>query len=242
MGKKILIAEDDPGFLKTLTQGFRAQGFTVYPATTCMGAVELLYDHTPDCFLLDYHLADDNAQLACFSIRNYSPTKEAPIVIISGDETIGADSYENCQADAFVVKCHGCEEALAAINRQLRRAEARAKLSDNSDIKLDYGNTLILPAGKPPIPVTPEQFRFFAAIFEQKRRFVSESDMNAKVYAVVGRTGTSQALATLAQRLKEKFSARLAKRIRHDKYRGWIYAEPCRMATPAKEVAPQPTP
>lgn len=237
MGKKILIAEDNPTLLKVLANGFAAHGFTVYSATTSIGALDLIYLHTPDCFLLDYHLADDSAQLVCMTIRGYAPTKEAPLVIISGDESIGIDSYESCQADSFVLKGHGYKEALAAINRHLRRAEARAKLSDNSDILLDYGNTTIAIAGKPPIAITAEQLRFFAAIFEQKRRFVSDRELICRVYTSVGKTGTPQALCTLVQRLREKIGPRIAKRIRYDKRCGWIYVEPIRRAKAVAEAA-----
>jgi DNA-binding response OmpR family regulator len=226
MGNTILIAEDDECLLKGLANYFAAAGFTVYKAVSSREAVELLYQHTPDCFLLDYHLSDDTAQLVCLSIRSNTPTKDAPIVILSGDERQGVASYESCQADSFILKGRGYAEALAAIKRHLRRVKAVKGLERRSDLTLDYTGSAVLPAGKHPVHITSEQFRFFAAIYEKRPRFVSEREMLARVFSIAGIAGTPDALNMLAHRLRIKLGPRLAKRIRHNKNTGWIYIEP----------------
>lgn len=138
MDNTILIVEDEARLRNSLVRYFSVCGFTVYSAGNSHEAVDLVFRHLPDCFLLDYHLEGDETALPiCLAVRGCAQLREAPIVILSGDAEQVADSYDSCQADAFVLK--GCRHkaALAAIQRQLRRA-GRPCEPQFSDLVLDH--------------------------------------------------------------------------------------------------------
>jgi len=225
MGNTILIAEDDKLARRTLTQYFEAAGFKVYSADTCKDTVRLACLHLPDCFLFDYHLADDTIVPACLFIRSHDRLKTAPIVILSGDPNQAAHSYSACQADVFLAKGGGYPEILAAVKHHLRRQEQPKEPIKWSDLTLDARTMRILKNGLPMVYLSPGQFRLFAVLFERKPDFVSESEISAYVFKNIPHN-KREAIASLVYRLRQSLGPQHARRIKSKKGRGWVYVQP----------------
>jgi len=225
MGKSILIVEDDERQRRDLVRYFTAAGFTVYSAGKCTDAIELVFRHLPDCFLLDYHLGNDTALLICLSIRGCPQLRAAPIVILSGDESQVADSYDSCQADSFVLKGHGYNGALAAIRRQLRRAGRQCEPQVVSDLALDHKGLSVIKDGLPLAKLSLEQFRLFSLLFENRPRCVSGSEVIARVFTETP-DNPGEALVALVYRLRKALGHPYARRIARKKGRGWVYIQP----------------
>ncbi|HAT72416.1 MAG TPA: hypothetical protein DCS63_06335 [Elusimicrobia bacterium] len=225
MGNTILIAEDDKLARKTLTQYFEAAGFKVYSADTCKDTVRLACLHLPDCFLFDYHLADDTIVPACLFIRSHDQLRNAPIVILSGDPKQAAHSYNACQADVFLEKGGYYPEILAAVKRQLRRVEQQNGNVKPSDITLDGRTMRILKNGLPMVCLSPEQFRLFSVLFERKPDFVTEDEIGAYVFQDLPRE-KREAIASLIYRLRQNLGPQHARRIKCKKGLGWVYVQP----------------
>ncbi|MDA8244696.1 MAG: response regulator transcription factor [Elusimicrobia bacterium] len=224
MGNTILIVEDDTPLRKSLVKYFSVCGFTVYSAGSCPEAVELVFRHLPDCFLLDYHLGDETALLICLSVRGCTQLREAPIVILSGDEQQVADCYDSCQADAFVLKGHGHKAALAAIQRQLRRVGKPCE-PQPSDLVLDHKGQRVIRNGATLAKLSPEQFKLFSFLFENRPRCVPGSEIIAQVFTEPPRD-LAEALAALVYRLRQTLGHPYARRIARKKGRGWAYIQP----------------
>lgn len=224
MGNTILIVEDDAPLRKSLVKYFSVCGFTVYSAGSCPEAVELVFQRLPDCYLLDYHLGDDTALLICLSVRGCAQLREAPIVILSGDEQQVADCYDSCQADAFVLKGHGHKAALAAIQRQLRRVGSPCE-PQPSDLVLDQKGLRILRDGATLAKLSPEQFKLFSLLFENRPRCVPGSEIIAQVFTEPLRD-PAEALAALVYRLRKALGHPYGRRIARKKGRGWAYIQP----------------
>lgn len=224
MGNTILIVEDDSRLRKSLVKYFSCSGFTVYSAGNCQEAVELAFRHLPDCFLLDFHLGDETALLVCLSVRGCSQLREAPIVILSGDELQAAACYDSCQADAFVLKGHGYKAALAAIQRQLRRA-GRPCESQPSDLVVDHKGQRIIRDGTPLAKLSQEQFRLFSLLFENRPRCIPGSEIVAQVFTE-SPSDPAEALASLVYRLRQALGYPYFRRIARKKGRGWAYIQP----------------
>lgn len=225
MGNTILIVEDNAPLRKSLVQYFSVFGFTVYSADNCSEAVELTFRHLPDCFLLDYHLVgDETALLICLSVRGCAQIKEAPIVILSGDEQQVADCYDSCQADAFVLKGHGHKAALAAIQRQLRRVGKPCE-PQPSDLVLDQKGQRILRDGATLAKLSPEQFKLFSLLFENRPRCIPGKEIIAQVFGEPPRD-PAEALNALVYRLRKVLGHPYGRRIARKKGRGWAYIQP----------------
>jgi len=228
MGNTILIADDDAATLNLLKIYFTEAGFTVYAAGTCREAIRLTCQYLPDCFVLDYHLGDDTATPVCLGIRANKRIKDAPIIILSGDPSQAAYSYNTCQADVFIDKDKTYPEIVAVVSRQLRRQASITGSGRHSDLTIDSNSLCILKSGKPVVSLSAEQFRFFSVLFVESPHFVAEQDMLAWVFASSPASGTRDALNMLAHRLRVKLGLQLAKRIKNSKRLGWVYVQPRR--------------
>jgi len=225
MGNTILIAEDHKFSLTLLARYFQASGFTVYPTATCGEAIKLADQYKPDCFLLDYHLVDRTADDICRFVRGNEYLKKSPIIILSGDTEQAIDSYEICQADAFIEKGKSYDEIMAVIRRLVQRAEWERGILKKPDLTLDARTLRLLKGDRPIVQLSPEQFRFLAILFERNQAFVKEDELCAYVFADTP-SGKREAIASLAYRLRRKLGPQLSRRIKNKRYRGWIYIQP----------------
>lgn len=224
MGNTILIVEDDAHQRNALVKYFSDSGFAVYSAGDCREAIELAFRHLPDCFLLDYHLGDETALLICLSVRGCAQLREAPIVILSGDELQVADCYDSCQADAFVLKEHGYKAVLAAVRRQLRRV-GRPCEPRPSDLVLDQKGMRIIRGGVTLTRLSTEQYRLFSLLFDNQPRCVPGNEIIAQVFAEPP-CEPAEALAALVYRLRKALGHPYGRRIARKKGRGWAYMQP----------------
>lgn len=227
MGNTILIAEDEKCCLRTLGQFFSRQGFTVYTADNCRDAMRIAAQNLPDCFLFDYNMgADGSIEPVCLFIRSHPRLKDAPILILSGEDEQAERCYSACQADNFIPKGRPLIEVVAAVRRTLRRAAAAAGVIPGGDITLDAISRLVLRPGRPAIELTPEQFRLFSLLVERSPRFVTEEELCRRVPDSRTELLSSKAINMLAYRLRLKLGTQLARRIKNSRARGWIYLQP----------------
>lgn len=226
MGNTILIVDDDKAALGMLVKCFALAGYTIYTAETCDAAILLASQYLPDCFLLDYYIGAGTIAPVCRFIRRHPQLKNAPIVILSGDAEQASRSYESCEADVFIDKAGSCFELLAAVNRQLRRADSMNGIVRHTDLALDSKSMRILRGEKPALLISPEQFRFFSALFENASRFVSEEEVCRRVFLSDCNTSMRKALNMVAYRLRIKLGRQLARRIKCSKASGWVYLQP----------------
>ncbi|MDA8130797.1 MAG: response regulator [Elusimicrobia bacterium] len=239
MGNTILIVEDNPIELTVLAGFFRVEGFTVYQAKNCAEAIELAGRHLPDCFLLDYHLGGETtAAPICGFIRSDARLRAKPILILSGDPEQAIRSYEVCKADVFIEKGKRYSEVLALVRRQLHRADWSSGLLKKGDLTLESRRLRLLRPKYPPIPLSPEQFRFFAALFEKSPAFVREAELCEHVF---GRCDAEchAALCSLAYRLRARLGRQLARRIKNVRSCGWIYVQPRVRAGRTRACSPE---
>jgi CheY-like chemotaxis protein len=95
-GKKILVVDDDPIVLKTLSMVLVSNGYQVFTATDGPGAVSIVTRERPDLILLDLLFPPDAANIGgalqdgFFIIewlRRMGKAGDIPIIIISGDKS-----------------------------------------------------------------------------------------------------------------------------------------------------------
>lgn len=226
MGNTILIAEDSRHALGMLKKAFSNAGYTVHAARTGAEALEIVKKHEPDCFLLDYHLADGPVDEVCRYVRGHEHLRERPIIMWTGDSGKAEECYEVCLADAFVQKGAKLNVLLATVRHELRRAGARRGLRGNTDLRLAPETLSIIPGSGVPIVLPPEQFRFFALLFENRPDFVAEDAVCRYVSSKVS-SDARLAVSALLYRLRKNLEPfNLARRIKRLRGKGWIYVQP----------------
>ncbi|MEA3307860.1 MAG: response regulator [Elusimicrobiota bacterium] len=223
---KILILEDDKAARRILEKGFTLAGFKTHSVETCEAALKLIKELKFDCLLLDYYLDDGTALDICKKVRSNEKTKKIPIVVLSGHTEKSLSSYADGQADFFVAKDKTCSEVIAIIESLLRRLEWERGILKKSDITLDPESLSILFGKNRVIQLSLEQFRFFSIIFKKSPEFVDEDVIIKDVFDSDSSKNKNDALIALAFRLRQKLGKQLARRIKSNRRRGWIYVGP----------------
>src|SRR5262249_7818346 len=118
MATRILIVDDEPNILATVSPLLRARGYEVLSAMSGRAAIDAVERDKPDLVVLDLGLPDLDGVEVCRRIRSSSG---APILVLSargaeGDKVNALDAG----ADDYVTKPFGSEELLARIRASLR--------------------------------------------------------------------------------------------------------------------------
>lgn len=100
--RKILVVDDEPFILKSLTFVLKKEGFHVDSATNGLEALEVIRKEKPDLVFLDIMMPKMNGQEVCQWIRQDPQLRDIHVIILTakGQEAdrekglqIGADEY-----------------------------------------------------------------------------------------------------------------------------------------------------
>ncbi|GMA28501.1 hypothetical protein GCM10025874_17540 [Arenivirga flava] len=116
---KILVADDDPQFLRALRITLAAKGYEVVVAADGRQALSLAIDERPDLVMLDLGMPRLDGVAVIEGLRGWSA---APVLVVSG-RTGAADKVQalDAGADDYVTKPFAMDELLARIRALTRR-------------------------------------------------------------------------------------------------------------------------
>lgn len=83
LGKRILLVDDDPTFLKML-QGWLSHRYRVTAVKSGMQAITYIAHHTPDLIMLDYDMPITPGPQIMEMIRSEFSSSEIPIIFLTG--------------------------------------------------------------------------------------------------------------------------------------------------------------
>lgn len=102
--RRILVVDDDPLWHRLIRRLFAGTDYDIYCAASCKDGVRLAELHSPDCILLDFHLADGNAVAVCAALKNGAARPRFPVIVVSSDPEEEVTAYAECGADYFILK------------------------------------------------------------------------------------------------------------------------------------------
>ncbi len=165
MPSRVLIVDDEPSILATVTPLLRSRGYDVSTATSGKACLESVEHVEPDLIVLDLGLPDLHGGDVCRLLRDGRST---PIIVLSAR---GAEADKvaalDAGADDYVTKPFGAEELLARIRVALRRVEAARPITGpiiRGDLVIDRDRRTV-SRGDEKIRLTPKEFEllvFFA--------------------------------------------------------------------------------
>lgn len=121
MAARVLIVDDEPNILGTVSQLLRSHGYEVVTAVSGRSALDTIERESPNLIVLDLGLPDVDGVEVCRKVRG---SRSTPIVVLSAR---GAERDKvralDAGADDYVTKPFGAEELLARIRAALRRAD-----------------------------------------------------------------------------------------------------------------------
>jgi len=122
-GARVLLVEDEPGLVLTLTDRLRSEGYHVSSATDGSAGLALATSDTFDVMLLDVMLPGMNGFDLCRELRRRAVT--TPIIMLTArGQTADKVTGLKIGADDYLTKPFDLLELLARIEVQLRRTAA----------------------------------------------------------------------------------------------------------------------
>jgi DNA-binding response OmpR family regulator len=145
MGEKILVVEDEPTLLDTLTYNLEREGYTVESVSDGLAAIRVAREKQPDLIVLDIMLPGiDGFEIT----RILRQEMTIPILMLTArDEEIDRVIGLEIGADDYITKPFSMRELMARIKALLRRVridlEKAASTSHRLENKIDLDNLTI---------------------------------------------------------------------------------------------------
>ena len=160
----ILVVDDQPRIVRTLTINLRARDYDVESAGDGRSALQIMTERAPDVIVLDLGLPDmDGIEV----LRRIRTTSMVPVIVLSARQD-SDDKVEalDAGADDYVTKPFGMDEFLARIRAATRRAGVDAEslpTVQTADFILDFANYRAT-RGEQEVHLTPTEWRLLSAL------------------------------------------------------------------------------
>ncbi len=119
---KILVVDDEPDIVRSLSLRLRAEGFAVATANDGLSATKMAIAEQPELILLDIGMPAGNGHVVVERLRNISETSHIPVIYLTA-RTAEKD-YHQARAGGvtkYITKPFDTEVLLAAIEDQMER-------------------------------------------------------------------------------------------------------------------------
>ncbi|HSF19740.1 MAG TPA: response regulator transcription factor [Vicinamibacteria bacterium] len=172
--RRILVVDDEPSILRSMTPLLRSRGYEVSSVMTGASALEETRTDPPHLLILDLGLPDIDGLEVCRRIRERS---SVPIIVLSAR---GAEKDKvaalDLGADDYVTKPFGPDELLARVRACLRRSEGEpgepSGILERGDLVIDFERRRVV-RGDEEIRLTPKEFELLAFLARYPGRVLS---------------------------------------------------------------------
>jgi DNA-binding response OmpR family regulator len=117
MGKKVLIADDEPNIVAALEYLLQRNGYEVHVARNGDEALKLIEQHQPDLVLLDVMMPLRSGYDVCQRVREREDWRHIKIVMLSAKgRDVEVNKGMSLGADLYITKPFSTSELVARIN------------------------------------------------------------------------------------------------------------------------------
>lgn len=197
---RILLVEDDPGIVKSLTEFLNAEGFQVASASGQTAAIQL-FDREPfDLVLLDVSLSEGNGFATCASLKSRS-TMPVIFLTASGDEGSTVAGLD-IGADDYIAKPFRPRELVSRIRNSLRRSGNRSIVRlGNVTVDTDKG---VVSKNGAEIALSALEYKILLTFIANRGRMLSRAYLLDEVWDMAGDFVNDNTLTVYIKRLREK--------------------------------------
>ena len=203
---RILLVEDEPALVITLTDMLQGEGYNVESSTNGSEAKNRILRESFDLVILDVMLPGMNGFDICKTVREQGYTM--PILMLTArDQTRDKVQGLRTGADDYLAKPFDPHELLARLEALLRRAPAQTRSSDwqeFGDIRLDLQIGRVFRAGEK-VDLSERELALLRYLIERRGTVVSRDELLLKVwgYSTAPTTRTVDVhIAMLRQKLE----------------------------------------
>ena len=197
---RILLVEDDPGIVKTLTEFLNGEGFQVLSASGQTAAIELFDREAFDLVLLDVSLAEGNGFSTCACLKSRS---SVPVIFLtaSGDEGSTVAGLD-IGADDYIAKPFRPRELVSRIRNSLRRSGNRSLVRLGS-VAVDTDKGVVTKNGAE-IALSALEYKIVLTFIANRGRMLSRAYLLDEVWDMAGDFVNDNTLTVYIKRLRDK--------------------------------------
>jgi two-component system alkaline phosphatase synthesis response regulator PhoP len=180
--RRLLLIEDEPGLVMTLTDRLAAEGYEVESATDAGTALTAATTGSFDAILMDVMLPGGNGFDICRTVRQRGI--QTPILMLTArgqvvDRVVGL----KLGADDYLVKPFEMAELLARIEALLRRTPPAQSTESYrfGDIGVDFRKAEVTKAGAP-IELSAREFKLMKYFIEHRGAALSRDELLNEVW------------------------------------------------------------
>lgn len=178
---RILLVEDEPGLILTLTDRLRKEGFVVETALTGEQALQQASEHPFDLFVLDVMLPGKTGWDVCKELRRAG--FRSPILMLTARGLV-EDKVKGLKlgADDYLTKPFEMAELLARIEALLRRVPPENNGACRfADIDVDFRAAEVFRAGKR-VDLSAQEFRLLMYFIRHSGATLSRNELLDEVW------------------------------------------------------------
>ncbi|GAA4679919.1 response regulator transcription factor [Frondihabitans cladoniiphilus] len=183
---KILVADDDPQFIRALRITLGAQGYEVVTADDGAEALSKAISEHPDVVMLDLGMPRLDGIEVVEGLRGWS---QVPILVVSG-RTGAADKVDalDAGADDYVTKPFAMDELLARIRALTRRVVPTAADQPTAtfgDVAVDFSAKTVsrgTGAARASVRLTPTEWRILELLVQNPGALVTRESLLTQVW------------------------------------------------------------
>ncbi|MBW3088629.1 response regulator transcription factor [Bifidobacterium sp. 82T24] len=182
---KILIADDDPQFLKALKITLHSQGYDIVTAKDGVECITVAVREHPDLFMVDLGMPRMDGMGVIQGLRGWT---DAPILVVSGrtDEREKV-AVLDAGADDYVTKPVPIDELLARIRALLRRVpqDSEPPVMTIGDVTVDLASHAVFRGRKGRqvrVRLTPTEWKLFEALVRNAGKLMTRQDLLTEIW------------------------------------------------------------
>lgn len=184
MSKRILLIEDEPGLVLTLSDRLNKEGFAVESARDGESGLERATTETFDLIILDIMLPRKNGLDVCRDLRQQG--NQTPVIMLTArgqvvDKVVGL----KLGADDYLTKPFEMIELLARIEALLRRApvaaSASAEVYQFGPVRVDFRKAEVMRDGSP-IELSAREFGLLRYFIEHRESAITRDALLNEVW------------------------------------------------------------
>jgi len=178
---KILIIEDEPDLLESITQSLEKESFLVEKAMDFDAALDKLLVYEYDCILLDIGLPDGSGLDLLKELKKEN--RKGSVIIISAKDSLDDKlSGLDLGADDYLVKPFHLAELNARVRSVLRRKEFDGQnILELKNVSIDFTSRTVL-INKESLPLNRKEFDILSYFVANKNRLVNKTSLAEHVW------------------------------------------------------------
>ncbi|MBR6825968.1 MAG: response regulator transcription factor [Oscillospiraceae bacterium] len=200
---KLLLVEDDPDLIRTLTAFLNTEGFRLLSATGQQEAASLIEQEKPNLTLVDISLREGNG----FGVCRHARELGIPVIFL----TASSDEFSvvaglDMGADDYIAKPFRPRELVSRIRSVLRRNSRTKSILAVGNLQVDTDKGTVTRDGTP-VFLSALEYKLLLLFLQHKGQLLTRDRLLEEIWDSGGDFVNDNTLTVYMKRLREKLEA-----------------------------------